>query len=107
MDVYIEIIGLDKFDSMEKKKIDSEVTEMVKKYGKLVDATSFTLHIDKYHKEGSRSKISLRARMNTPKKLFAVKGWGWSILEAIQELKNSLQSVIETYVDKKKEHKSI
>ena len=104
-EIYIEIIGLDKFEEPEKRKIDSEITEIAKKYGNLVNATSFTVHIDKYHKDGAKSKYSLRARMSTPKKLITAKSWEWTILGAIKELKTKIHSIVESMEKSKKNFK--
>jgi len=78
----IQILGLDKFNEIEKTKIIKLADLYYKKIkrdlpGKLV------LHAKKHEKDGDRCKYSFHARLQIPNNLINVNGEDWDLNKAL------------------------
>jgi len=103
--VYVQITGLhDEKDPMLLAKIDKETTDVAKKLGNMVNAQSIILHIDKHHKQGKKSKYSMRMRALTDYGLLVAKSWGWEPVNVVQDVVKNIEREAESRHSRKHGH---
>ncbi len=92
--VHVQIVGMKDEGPLFTAKMDKAVEDFIQKMGKMIDIQYLFLHVEKYHKTGSKQKYSIRARFGTPMGLFVAKAWGWDPVSVAQETMDNLESTV-------------
>jgi len=104
--VYVQISGLEEEDAYELEMMEKEIQTGLSKIAPISTPLLFTVHVSKYHKEGTSSKYSLSARLTTEHKIYLAKAHDWSLIRATVELMNRLDRTVkedkEEYINKRK-----
>lgn len=95
--VYVQISGLEEEDAYELEVMDKEIQTGLSKIARISTPLLFTVHVSKYHKEGTSSKYSLSARLVTEHKIFLAKAHDWSLIKATVELMDRLERAVKEY----------
>lgn len=91
-EVYVQITGMHDESIEFKVKMDIAVTEFVNKLAKIVRRVEYlVVHVEQMHKQGNKSKYSIRARFKSPEGFFVAHAWGWKPLDVIQEVFRNLE----------------
>lgn len=90
--VYVQITGMQDESIEFKAKMDSAVTEFVRKMAKFDDKIEYlVVHIEKMHKQGPKEKYSIRARFKSHDGFFVAHAWGWKPIDVVQEVFGDLE----------------
>ncbi len=91
-EVYVQITGMHDESIEFKVKMDMAVTEFVNKIAKIVKRVEYlVIHVEQMHKQGNKSKYSIRARFKSPEGFFVAHAWGWKPLDVIQEVFRNME----------------
>lgn len=90
----ITILGLEDFDSKEKRKIVDYTNKYSEKFFRDVKGLMI-LHCKKHDKEGKRVKYSLHVKIETPATLISVKDDDWILATALNKVFNKVENRIQ------------
>ncbi len=91
-EVYVQITGMHDESIEFKVKMDIAVTEFVNKMAKIVRRVEYlVVHVEQMHKQGNKSKYSIRVRFKSPEGFFVAHAWGWRPLDVIQEVFRNME----------------
>ncbi len=100
--VYVQVTGMQEEGMEFQSEMDSITTKFVQKVGKSFrDIQGLIVHVETYHKQGPKSKYSIRARLITENGIFISHSLGWNPIDAIQEAFKKLENEIRHYMGKK------
>jgi len=90
--VHVQITGMQDESIDFKAKMDTTVTDFVKKISRMVNRMEYlVVHIEKMHKQSPKEKYSIRARFKSPEGFFVAHAWGWKPIDVIQEVFGNLE----------------
>ena len=100
--VYVQITGMQEEDVDFKSEMDSITTKFVQKMGKSFrDIQGLFVHVESYHKQGAKSKYSIRTRFITEEGIFVSSSSGWNPIESIQDAFRKLEKEIRHILGKR------
>ncbi|MBI2173197.1 MAG: CBS domain-containing protein [Candidatus Aenigmarchaeota archaeon] len=100
--VYVQVTGMQEEGMEFQSEMDSITTKFVQKVGKSFrDIQGLIVHVETYHKQGPRSKYSIRARLITENGIFVSHSLGWNPIDVIQEAFRKLENEIRHHMGKK------
>lgn len=99
--VYVTVSGLQDDDGFIKTVVDEEISNEVRKLGKIMEIDSLILHVDRHHQTGKRSKYSVKGRLITRKGMFFAKDFAWDVTKAVRGVLQKLEKEI---IKRKEKH---
>lgn len=101
----IQVLGLDDFNTKEKKKILDYADIYAEKIFREMDADNMKIHAKKHEKTGKRAKYSFHVKIQTPINLINAKDNDWVLAVALhkvfEKVKNNVQHTFKTEGHKK------
>jgi len=97
----LTISGLRDEDPYIQAVVREQMSTEAAKLAKLIPIQSIFVHVDRYHREGRKTKYALRARMLTEKGDFFAHAWSWDITKAMREVLGKLEREILTKKEKR------
>jgi CBS domain-containing protein len=92
--VYVTVSGLQDDDNFIKTVVDEEISNEVRKLGKIVKIDNLILHVDKHHQTGKRSEYSVKGRLITRKGMFFANDSAWDVTKAVRGVLQKLEKGI-------------
>lgn len=105
--VHVRVSGLQDEDPFVKSFIDKELRNTVQKLGKFYPLDYMVLHIDKYRKEGKKTKYSVKARLMTEKGMFFAQEHAWDLTKAVGQAMEELERQVKKRKEKLKEDRRL
>ena len=92
-------------DELTQEKIKHKLDKFYSKIEKIYDLGIFDIHLEKHHKNGKKNKYSVKAKLETPKRLFVCHKWSWDILSLIDISTKTLEKEIKNKYEKQRDIK--
>lgn len=92
--LYVQITGLDEEDAEFYDDMYDLIEKYMKKINKIQRTRLFSLHVTQYHDKSLVKEYELRARLSTEKHLFYAQGEGWNLMMALDEVLDTLDSIV-------------
>jgi ribosome-associated translation inhibitor RaiA len=102
--VNVSISGIHDEDELAKSNVQEEVSKALGKLVKVTGVSSFSMHVRKYHKEGSKAKYSVHGKALTAEGEFFAEDFAWGIEEAVKGVLDKLEKEMVRHVEKGKVH---
>jgi ribosome-associated translation inhibitor RaiA len=99
----IEISGIHEEDDFIKSKLNEEIGHTIDKLGKMLNITSFVMHVKKYHETGNKKKYSIQARLLTDDGDFFADDFAWELTKAAKGVLQKLETEVIRKVEKEKD----
>lgn len=90
----INVSGMQDEDVFIRKVVDEELSNHVRKLGKLVSISHLSLHVDKHHETGRRVKYSVRGRLVTGSGSFFARDHGWDVTKATRGVLKNMERML-------------
>ena len=104
--VYVQITGLTDADPFLYESLYGIIEKGMKRLSKIAKPQMVMVHVSQYNPAGTTSKFSLRARMNTERKMYYAQSVEWDLMRACDTLMRELETLVrkdhEIFVDRKK-----
>ena len=107
--VFVQITGLDIEDMAPYFGIYSMVESFLQKINKFDEFKPqlLTFHVEEHHTSGGEIKYSVRARLNTDRKLFFARSYDWNIYRAFKDVLEILERNVKKERDKLREFRKV
>jgi len=102
--VYVTISGIRDEDSWVKRVLDKEITNSVRRIGRLTKINYMVFHVDKHRETGKRTKYSVKARVSTSSGRFFAQSYEWDLPGALRGTLDKLEREIGKKSEMEKEH---
>lgn len=101
--VYVQVTGMP--DDLELQgEIDSMTTKFVQRLGKSFrDIQGLFVHVEMHHKQGNKSKYSIRTRFITEDGIFVSHSSGWNPVDVVQDAFKNLEKETRSHLGRKHE----
>jgi len=100
--VYIRISGIQEEDIYIKSLIDSEITNEIKKLGKILDIKYLVLHVTTRRTSGQRKNYSVKGKLITERGYYFAKNDDWDLTKAVRSVMNKFEREILKYKGKRR-----
>ncbi len=91
---FVELAGLEIEDPRIYDAIYSIIQKYLNRINNMFRPRTLQIHVEHHHHEYDLYKYTLRARLNTKKKLYVSKSYDWEIIKAADELMSNLEKQI-------------
>jgi ribosome-associated translation inhibitor RaiA len=99
--VFVQISGMSVHEPDVLEGLYSLIGKAMKRIAKMDRPRVFYLHVTTYDHEGLTNKFSLRARLNTDRAMFYVRGSGWDLYKTMSSLLEALETKVRRDKDKR------
>ncbi len=93
--VYVQITGIQDEDDFIKSLVDSEISNELRSIARSVHIDYLTMHVDKYHRTGSRAKYSVHIKLITSIGMFFAKDDAWDLTQAVRGTLDKIKREVE------------